>query len=145
MLGRTLDKASSASKAVVLTKEHKALFSEERRRIEKSGGFVRNGRLQGKIEVSRSFGDLQFKRCGMSAVPDIQVFHLSQQDKFLLCGCDGFWSCFSPEDAVQAVAEMIEKGKPLKAVCDRLVYLAVRERRCKDNCSILVIAFHSKL
>lgn len=77
----------------------------------------------GKIEVSRSFGDLQFKRCGMSAVPDIQVFHLSQQDKFLLCGCDGFWSCFSPEDAVQAVAEMIEKGKPLKAVCDRLVYL----------------------
>ena len=77
----------------------------------------------GKIEVSRSIGDLQFKKCGMSAVPDIQVFHLSQQDRFLLCGCDGFWSCFSPEDAVQAVAEMIEKGKPLKAICDRLIYL----------------------
>lgn len=48
MLGRASDKSvSHASKAVVLTKEHKALFSDERRRIEKSGGFVRNGRLQG--------------------------------------------------------------------------------------------------
>ena len=48
MLGRASDKSiSHASKAVVLTKEHKALFSDERRRVEKSGGFVRNGRLQG--------------------------------------------------------------------------------------------------
>ena len=77
--------------------------------------------LAGKIEVSRSFGDLQFKKFGMSAVPDIQVFNLGGQDRFLLCGCDGFWSCFSPEDAVQAVSEMLEKRKPLKGICDRLV------------------------
>lgn len=79
--------------------------------------------------MSRSIGDLQFKKCGMSAVPDIKVFNLSKQDRFLLCGCDGFWSCFSPEDAVQAVTEMIEKGKPLKAVCDRLVYMV--GHRCR--------------
>ena len=77
--------------------------------------------LAGKIEVSRSFGDLQFKKFGMSAVPDIRVFNLGGQDRFLLCGCDGFWSCFSPEDAVQAVSEMLEKRKPLKGICDRLV------------------------
>lgn len=59
----------------------------------------------------------------MSAVPNIQVFNLTAQDKFLLCGCDGFWSCFSPEDAVQAMAEMLETGKPLKAACDRLIYM----------------------
>ena len=53
MLARASDKSvSHASKAVVLTKEHKALFSEERRRIEKSGGYVRNGRLQGDISFS---------------------------------------------------------------------------------------------
>ena len=57
----------------------------------------------------------------MSAVPDIQVFNLGGQDRFMLCGCDGFWSCFSPEDAVQAVSGMLEKGKPLKAICNRLV------------------------
>ena len=66
---------------------------------------------------------MHFKKVGMSAVPNIQVFNLTAQDKFLLCGCDGFWSCFSPQDAVQAVADMLEKGKFLKAICDRLIYM----------------------
>ena len=77
----------------------------------------------GKSIVSRAFGDQQFKKVGMTAVPDVKVFNLSGQDRFLLCGCDGFWSCFSPEDAVQAVSDMVEKGKPVKAICDRLVYM----------------------
>ena len=85
--------------------------------------------LAGKIEVSRSFGDVQFKKFGMSAVPDIQVFNLGGQDRFLLCGCDGFWSCFSPEDAVQAVSAMFEKGKSLKAICDRLVNMVGHKRQ----------------
>ena len=75
----------------------------------------------GKIEVSRSFGDLQFKRLGMSAKPAIQVFGIKAEDKFLICGCDGFWSCFSPQDAVQAVAEMHQAGKQPKGICDRLI------------------------
>ena len=56
--------------------------------------------LTGKIEVSRSFGDIHYKRLGMSAAPDIQVFNITPQDRFLLCACDGFWSCFGPQDAV---------------------------------------------
>ena len=79
--------------------------------------------LTGKIEVSRSFGDAPFKKVGMSAVPDIQVFNISPQDSFLLCGCDGFWSCFGSQDAVNAVSDMLRAGRPLKAVCDRLVYM----------------------
>lgn len=152
MLARAADKcagtsdncAATATKAIVLTKEHKALFPGERKRIEKAGGFVTNGRLQGKIEVSRSFGDVQFKKVGMSAIPNIQIFNITSQDKFLLCGCDGFWSCFSPQDAAQLVSEMSQAGKSLKAICNRLVYMAVRERQCKDNCTVIVIAFAEK-
>ncbi len=49
VLARTADTESSAvPKAIVLTKEHKALFPAERKRIEKAGGMVTNGRLQGK-------------------------------------------------------------------------------------------------
>lgn len=79
--------------------------------------------LTGKIEVSRSFGDIQYKRFGMSAAPDIQVFNISPQDRFLLCACDGFWSCFGPQDAVKVVADLCQTGRPLKSVCDRLVYM----------------------
>ncbi|KAL0043093.1 hypothetical protein WJX79_009071 [Trebouxia sp. C0005] len=120
VLARTAGTESSAvPKAIVLTKEHKALFPAERRRIEKAGGMVTNGRLQGKIEVSRSFGDIQYKRFGMSAAPDIQ-------------------------DAVKVVADLCQTGRPLKSVCDRLVYMAVRERRCKDNCTVILAVFNHK-
>lgn len=105
-------------KAIVLTREHKAIFPQERQRIEKAGSFVsadgrlagapgasaaaharwpplpltagarsaRHGRpplmrvrmpclaaAAGRIEVARAFGDRQFKKLGMSSVPDIQV------------------------------------------------------------------------
>ncbi len=49
VLARTADtESSTVPKAIVLTKEHKALFPAERKRIEKAGGMVTNGRLQGK-------------------------------------------------------------------------------------------------
>ncbi|DBA89077.1 TPA: hypothetical protein ACH3X1_016254 [Trebouxia sp. C0004] len=49
VLARTAGTESSVvPKAIVLTKEHKALFPAERKRIEKAGGVVTNGRLQGK-------------------------------------------------------------------------------------------------
>ena len=57
----------------------------------------------------------------MADVPDIQVFSIKTEDKFLLCGCDGFWSCFSPQDAVQAASEMHQAGKLAKGICDRLI------------------------
>lgn len=41
----------AAPKALVLTKEHKALFPAERKRIEKAGGVVTNGRLQGQLRI----------------------------------------------------------------------------------------------
>lgn len=52
--------APSAPKAIVLTKEHTALV--ERQRIEKAGGAVVDGRLAGRMQVSRSFGDPALKK-----------------------------------------------------------------------------------
>lgn len=50
VLARAADSsASTAPKAVVLTKEHKAIFPAERKRIEKAGGVVTSGRLQGQL------------------------------------------------------------------------------------------------
>ncbi|KAL4440518.1 hypothetical protein ABPG75_003519 [Micractinium tetrahymenae] len=130
-------------KAVTLTREHKPVFPGERQRIEKAGSFVSaDGRLAGRIEVSRAFGDRQFKRSGMSAAPDIQAFQLGPREAFLLLACDGFWGVFSPQDAVDfAQREMVLKGHAPKQTCNRLLHEAIRERRCKDNCTLLLVKF----
>ena len=47
---------------------------------------------------------------------------------------------FSPQDAVDfAQREMAEKGHNAKQTCNRLLHEAVRERHCKDNCTVMLL------
>ncbi|KAI5660238.1 hypothetical protein M9H77_29031 [Catharanthus roseus] len=136
---------SSGLKSIVLTREHKAIYPQERARIQKAGGSVSsNGRLQGRLEVSRAFGDRQFKKVGVVATPDIHSFDLTERDQFIILGCDGLWGVFGPSDAVEFVHKQLKDGVSVAAVSRRLVREAVRERRCKDNCTAIVIAFNNK-
>ncbi|XP_048137573.1 probable protein phosphatase 2C 8 isoform X2 [Rhodamnia argentea] len=135
----------SSVKAIVLTREHKAIYPPERARIQKAGGVVSsNGRLQGRIEVSRAFGDRQFKKVGVVATPDIHSFELTGREQFIILGCDGLWGVFGTSDAVEFVHKLLKEGLLVTAVARRLVREAVRERRCKDNCTALIIVFRPK-
>lgn len=134
--------SSNVCKAIVLTREHKAIYPQERARIQKAGGSVSsNGRLQGRLEVSRAFGDRQFKKVGVVATPDIHSFDLTDRDHFIILGCDGLWGVFGPSDAVEFVRKLLKEDVPVAAVSRHLVREAVRERRCRDNCTAIVIAF----
>ncbi|KAK4735868.1 hypothetical protein R3W88_010129 [Solanum pinnatisectum] len=136
---------STPIKTIVLTREHKAIYPQERARIQKAGGSVSsNGRLQARLEVSRAFGDRQFKKVGVIAIPDVHSFDLTERDHFIILGCDGLWGVFGPSDAVDFVQKLLKEGLSVKAVSRRLVREAVRERQCKDNCSAVVIAFRKK-
>lgn len=133
---------ASSLKAIVLTREHKAIYPQERARIQKAGGSVSsNGRLQGRLEVSRAFGDRHFKKVGVVATPDIHSFDLTDREHFIILGCDGLWGVFGPSDAVEFVQKLLKEGLTVAAVSRRLVREAVLERRCKDNCTAIIIVF----
>uniref|UniRef100_A0ACD5XUU1 Uncharacterized protein n=1 Tax=Avena sativa TaxID=4498 RepID=A0ACD5XUU1_AVESA len=132
----------SVLKAIVLTREHKAIFPQERLRIQKAGGSVGpNGRLQGRIEVSRALGDRHFKKVGLIATPDVHSFELTKKDHFIILGCDGLWGVFGPSDAVEFVQKQLKETSSATLAVRRLVKEAVRERRCKDNCTAVLIVF----
>lgn len=69
--------------ALPLTVDHSPMMYDERMRIQKAGGFVKDGRVQGIIEVSRSIGDGSFKNLGVICVPDIKKVTLTDDDKFV--------------------------------------------------------------
>ncbi|CAN6451822.1 unnamed protein product [Victoria cruziana] len=139
------DGSNCLLKAIVVTKEHKAIYPLERARIQKAGGSVApNGRLQGRLEVSRAFGDRQFKKVGVSAVPDVHSFDVTEKEQFMILGCDGLWGVFGPSDAVEFVGKLLKEGLSATTVSKRLLREAVRERRCKDNCTAIVIVFRRK-
>ncbi|XP_074590361.1 LOW QUALITY PROTEIN: putative protein phosphatase 2C 67 [Curcuma longa] len=136
------DKTRSQLKAIVVTREHKAIYPQERARIQKAGGSVSsNGRLQGRLEVSRAFGDRQFKKVGVIAIPDVHSFELTEREHFMILGCDGLWGVFGPSDAVDFVQKQLQETGSATTAARRLVREAVRERQCKDNCTALVILF----
>ncbi|KAJ8319994.1 hypothetical protein KUTeg_001581 [Tegillarca granosa] len=53
-----------------LTTVHNPSLYDERIRIQKAGGSVKDGRVMGVLEVSRSIGDGQYKKHGVSCIPD---------------------------------------------------------------------------
>ena len=101
---------------------------------------MQDGRLGGRLEVSRSFGDSVFKQMGACSVPHVLSFQMGDCDKFVLVACDGFWNLWSPEDAVNTASALLDEGRDEKAVTNRLLNITVRERRCKDNCTVMIIS-----
>ncbi|MES1920462.1 hypothetical protein MHBO_002127 [Bonamia ostreae] len=125
-----------------LSKDHSPDFLEERRRIEKRGGFVKEGRVLGRLAVSRSFGDPTLKQYGVSATPYVSRVQLdAKRDSFLLLGCDGVWSHMAIKETVDfAHGELLDFSKPsAREVSRRLVKHAVMSRGAADNVTVVLL------
>ncbi|XP_066565828.1 integrin-linked kinase-associated serine/threonine phosphatase 2C isoform X2 [Amia ocellicauda] len=136
---------------LALSREHNPTCYEERMRIQKAGGTVRDGRVLGVLEVSRSLGDGQYKRCGVISTPDLRRCQLSPSDRFVILACDGLFKVFSAEEAVKFVLGVLQddtlqekEGKTpqdvrFETACHRLANEAVR-RGCADNVTVILVA-----
>mmetsp|Transcript_61037 Transcript_61037/g.132247 ORF Transcript_61037/g.132247 Transcript_61037/m.132247 type:complete len:104 (-) Transcript_61037:241-552(-) len=102
----------------MLSADHKPTNPEEMRRIERSGGRVLNGRVNGDLSVSRSLGDfnqktnrkLSFAEQAVSCEPDITVHTCKGHEQFLVIACDGIWDCVSNTMLGQMVSDKINKN-----------------------------------
>jgi serine/threonine protein phosphatase PrpC len=61
--------ADGKLKAIPLTKDHSPIYAAEASRIQAAGGFIQDGRVNGRLEVSRAFGDPGFKKSGVVSIP----------------------------------------------------------------------------
>ncbi|XP_051126538.1 probable protein phosphatase 2C 27 [Andrographis paniculata] len=132
-------------KAIEMSKDHKPNYTSERQRIEKLGGVIYDGYLNGQLSVSRALGDWHMKgpkgsACPLSAEPELQEIVLSEEDEFLIMGCDGLWDVMSSQCAVtMARKELMLHNDPER--CSReLVREALRRNTC-DNLTVIVVCF----
>uniref|UniRef100_A0A0N5AME6 PPM-type phosphatase domain-containing protein n=1 Tax=Syphacia muris TaxID=451379 RepID=A0A0N5AME6_9BILA len=131
--------------ALQLTVDHSPLQFDERMRIQKAGGNVKDGRIMGVLEVSRSIGDGQFKAHGVTCIPDVKKFSITSDDRFVLIACDGLWKTFNNKEAVEFVTKELKAAEKVnqpgslrhlecERVADALAAEAVK-RGCGDNVS----------
>lgn len=99
--------------AIDMSEDHKPDNAPEKARIEKAGGFVEENRVKGILNLSRSLGDMEYKKDPtlsaelqmITADPEIKTFKLTKDTQFLILACDGIWDCMTSQECVDFVAE----------------------------------------
>lgn len=120
---------SSNGKAIEMSEDHKPENDTERDRVEKAGGYITNGRINGNLNLSRALGDLEYKKNSelkpgeqlISPVPEIKRKMLTPEDEFIVLGCDGIWECKSNQAIVEFVAQRLNPTAPVSKLVEELL------------------------
>ena len=131
-------------KSLALSQPHTPLLLKEKERIRKAGATIIDGRVNGKLAVSRAIGDASFKAYGVIPTPEVLALTLEpSKDHFLVLACDGLFGCYVSEAVVGLVSEALNRDLTPASVAKEVVLKAIHEKNCKDNCSILVVQLGS--
>ncbi|KAL3766114.1 hypothetical protein ACHAW5_001421 [Stephanodiscus triporus] len=149
---------SKKNKVLPLSFDHKPSNDVELTRVEKDGGFVRNGRVDGDLAVSRSFGDFGYKfgnatesgRTSSEAKdhrvtvhPDILVYAREpSNDEFLVLACDGIWDRLSNKQCSDLVHSLVycEGETDVGLICEEMIDTAL-ELDSRDNMTCCIVIF----
>ncbi|KAI4337357.1 hypothetical protein L6164_015785 [Bauhinia variegata] len=136
-------------KAIEMSRDHKPMCSKERKRIEASGGYVYDGYLNGQLNVARALGDWHMEgmkgRDGgpLSADPELISRELTEEDEFLIIGCDGIWDVFRSQNAVDfARRRLQEHNDPV--MCGKDLVDEAMKRKSGDNLAVVVVCFQQQ-
>ncbi|KAL5557354.1 hypothetical protein UlMin_039590 [Ulmus minor] len=157
ILGRTMLIANAGDcravlgkrgRAIELSKDHKPNCTTERLRIEKLGGVIYDGYLNGQLSVARALGDWHIKGskgaiCPLSSEPELEEMVLTEEDEFLIMGCDGLWDVMSSQCAVTMVRkELMQHNEPER--CSKALVKEALQRNSCDNLTVVVVCFSAE-
>ena len=137
--------------AIDMSNDHKPTCSKERKRIEASGGYVYDGYLNGLLNVARALGDWHMEGLKvsdsdggpLSAEPELVTRQLTEEDEFIIIGCDGIWDVFRSQNAVDfARRRLQEHNDPV--MCSKDLVDEALKRKSGDNLAVIVVCFQSE-
>eukprot|EP01063_Lacrimia_lanifica_P020410 TRINITY_DN27721_c0_g1_i1.p1 TRINITY_DN27721_c0_g1~~TRINITY_DN27721_c0_g1_i1.p1 ORF type:complete len:321 (+),score=99.19 TRINITY_DN27721_c0_g1_i1:165-1127(+) len=139
-------------KAIPLSVDHNPNDPGETARIEKTGSKVLNNRIDGMLNVSRAFGDFEFKKATLQPADqcvtplcDVTTTPRAAGDAFLIQACDGIWGALSSQEVVDFVAAADPATTPpaevISKLCERCLAKESDAPCGTDNMSINLLVF----
>lgn len=133
--------------AVPMSQDHRPCYLPEQKRVEELGGYIEYGYLNGELAVTRALGDWYMKfppgcPSPLTAEPDVQQILLTEEDEFLIIGCDGIWDVMSNQEAVSLVRRQLRQHDDPQRCAKALVDQALR-LDTSDNLTAIVVCFSS--
>ncbi|XP_008793307.1 probable protein phosphatase 2C 47 [Phoenix dactylifera] len=135
-------------KAVEMSQDHRPIYAAERQRVEESGGYIDDGYLNGVLSVTRALGDWDMKMprgspSPLISEPEFRQAMLTEDDEFLIIGCDGIWDVMSSQCAVSIVRRGLRRHDDPGHSARELVKEALR-LNTSDNLTAIVICLSSE-
>lgn len=135
-VGDTRCVLADKNRVLRLSYDHKANDKKEATRIRNSGAKVFNGRVFGQLALSRSFGDMYYKKWGVSSMPYISVTKATpSSNPFLVIASDGIWDTITDFDII----DIINNSKESITSITQMIVSESMRRGSSDNISCLVI------
>ncbi|XP_047968724.1 probable protein phosphatase 2C 2 [Salvia hispanica] len=133
--------------AIDMSQDHRPTYTSERRRVEELGGFIDDGYLNGVLSVTRALGDWDMKlprgsSSPLIAEPEFRQITLTEDDEFLIIGCDGIWDVLSSQQAVSLVRRGLRRHDDPEQCAKDLVMEALRLNTF-DNLTVIIVCFTS--
>ncbi|XP_074575680.1 putative protein phosphatase 2C 2 isoform X2 [Curcuma longa] len=131
--------------AVDMSQDHRPIHDAERKRVERSGGFIEDGYLNGALSVTRALGDWDLKMprgspSPLIAEPEFRHVVLTEDDEFLIIGCDGIWDVMSSQRAVSIVRRGLRRHDNPER-CARELVMEALSLSTFDNLTVIIVCF----
>lgn len=136
-----------------MSRDHKPICAKEWKRIKASGGYVDDGYLNGQLNVARALGDWHMEGMKtmvsdggpgpLSAEPELMTTDLTEEDEFLIIGCDGIWDVFRSQNAVDFARRRLQEHNDPSLCCKDLVHEALK-RKSGDNLAAIIVCFQQQ-
>ncbi|XP_051224554.1 probable protein phosphatase 2C 2 [Lolium perenne] len=135
--------------AVEMSCDHRPTHDAELQRVTDCGGYIEDGYLNGVLSVTRALGDWDMKmpqgsQSPLIAEPEFRQTILSEDDEFLIIGCDGIWDVMTSQHAVTLVRKGLRRHDDPDR-CARELAMEAKRLQTFDNLTVIVICFASEL
>ena len=124
-----------------ITKQHKCEDSNEVQRIKDKGGIVFQGRIFGKLILTRTIGDREMKKYGVLNTPDFFVKKIEKDDLFVIIASDGIWDVVNEDE----LFNMGNEKELSSEIFSKKIMNIARERDTRDNSSCIVIKLNKNI
>lgn len=115
------------------------------------------GRVNGGLNLSRSFADFDYKQNKdlswaeqmITCKPDVKSFDRTKNDDYILLGCDGIWEKYvnNNQGIIDIVNEDFKKGKShqkiVEDLLERLIATDTTSGIGCDNMTAILIVFNN--
>lgn len=151
-VGDSMSVLFTEGKAVTLNTEHKTSTPGEEERVINSGLSIHNNRIDGKLNLTRAIGDLQFKNKklrpyeqAVTAYPEFTTYQLTENSEFLVSACDGIWDCVDPQKLCEYIAKELKNGVSTSKIIEQIEDMVISKTNNSpigtDNMTCLILQF----